>query len=215
MKQEKIIQDEACKVFDYLYMRDDKQRADAILGFGHFDMKIPRTCGKLYEEGYAPKVIFTGGVGAGTADLKKKEAQVFRDELYAHFPDIPEEDILIEDRSTNTGQNIYFLKEMAFHKWPEHNFSKGISSVMLVCNAARQRRTWLTWRKILPEVHAINCPPETTYDQEKELFRSKGRALESLLLGEMERILDYPDKDFIVEEKIPEDVYNAYQMLKA
>ncbi|MBS3770995.1 MAG: YdcF family protein [Bacteroidales bacterium] len=215
MNQENITQDEACKVFDYLYLRDDNQRVDAVLGFGHFDMKIPHTCGKLYQEGYAPKIIFTGGVGAGTADLKKKEAQVFRDELYAHFPDIPEEDLLIEDQSTNTGENIYFLKEMAFRQWPEHNFSKGVSSVMLVCNAARQRRTWLTWKKILPEVHAINCPPETAFKQEQELFRSKGRTLENLLLGEMERILNYPDKGFTVEEEVPQDVYSAYQVLKA
>ena len=215
MDQENNKLRQANKIFSYLYLRDTKQRVDAIIGFGHFDMKIPHTCGKLYEEGYAPKIILTGGVGAGTADLKKNEAQIFRDELYAHFPDIPEEDLLIEDQSTNTGQNIYFLKEMALRRWPEHNFSKGISSVILVCNAARQRRTWLTWKKILPHIPAINCPPQTTFEKEKDLFQSKGRELEDLLTGEMERIHNYPDKGFIVEEKVPEDVYDAYQALKA
>lgn len=208
-------QDKAERIFNYLYLRDPRKKVDAIIGFGHFDMKIPWTCGKLYQEGYAPKIIFAGGVGAGTADLQKNEALVFRDELFKHFPDIPENDVLVEDQSNNTGENIYFLKDIAFDRWPEHNFSKGISSVMLVCNAARQRRTWLTWKKILPEVQAINGPPDTSYEKEKELFRSKGRELEDLLLGEMERILNYPDKGFIVEEKIPEEVYAAYQVLKA
>ena len=214
MDQKTTQSSEAYKIFSYLYLREVRQKVDAIIGFGHFDMKIPRTCGKLYQEGYAPKIIFTGGVGAGTADLQKNEALVFHDELLRHYPDIPEDDVLIEDQSTNTGQNIHFLKEKAFRQWPGHNFSKGISSVMLVCNAARQRRTWLTWKKILPEVHAINCPPDTSFENEKALFQSKGRALENLLIGEMERILSYPDKGFIVEEKVPEDVYDAYQALK-
>ena len=215
MDQKTTQSSEAYKIFNYLYLRNTRQKVDAIIGFGHFDMKIPRTCGKLYKEGYAPKIIFTGGVGAGTADLQKQEALVFHDELLRHYPGIPEEDVLVEDQSTNTGQNIHFLKEKAFHQWPEHNFSGGISSVMLVCNGARQRRTWLTWKKILPEVHAINCPPETSFEKEKDLFRSKGRELEDLLLGEMDRILDYPDKDFIVEEEIPDEIYDSFRKLKA
>lgn len=215
MKEHFNSQHEAYKIFDYLYLRDEKQRVDAIIGFGHFDMKIPRTCGKLYKEGYAPKIIFTGGEGAGTADLRKKEAQVFYDELFRHFPEIPEEDLLIEDQSTNTGENILLLKEKASGRWPGYNFSRGISSVMLVCNAARQRRTWLTWKKILSGIPAINCPPQTTFDQENNLFQSKGRDLENLLIGEMERMLNYPDKGFIVEEKVPEAIYDAYQALKA
>ena len=205
---------EAYKIFNYLYLKYPRQKVDAIIGFGHFDMKIPHTCGKLYKEGYTPKIIFTGGVGAGTADLEKKEAQVFRDELYSHFPDIPEEDLLIEDQSTNTGENIFFLKDQASDYWPQHNFTGGISSVMLVCNAARQRRTWLTWKKVLPEVHAINCPPDTSFEKEKALFRSKGRELEDLLLGEMERIISYPSKNFTVKEEIPEDVYDSFCKLK-
>ena len=201
-------------VFQYLYLKDEKNPADAVIGFGHFDMKIPWTCGKLYQEGYAPKIILTGGVGAGTADLEKREARAFHDELLRKFPDTPAVDLLVEDQSTNTGENIRFLKEKASDRWPGHNFAVGISRVVLVCNAARQRRTWLTWRKILPGIPALNHPPQTSFEQERELFKSKGRALETLLIGEMDRIIGYPAKDFTVEAEIPGEVYDAYLELK-
>ena len=36
--------------------------ADVIIGFGHFDLAIPEHCLKLYREGCAGRIIFTGGV---------------------------------------------------------------------------------------------------------------------------------------------------------
>ena len=41
---------EARLLFDYLYLRDpDAGTADAVMGFGHFDMKIPRRCLELHR----------------------------------------------------------------------------------------------------------------------------------------------------------------------
>jgi uncharacterized SAM-binding protein YcdF (DUF218 family) len=211
---EEKITEKAHDLFRFLYLKDELKRVDAIIGFGHFDLKIPHTCGSLYTQGFAPNIIFTGGIGAGSADLNKPEASVFKEELQNHFPPIPEENIFVENKSTNTGENIEFTTEKLQKEWPETNFSSGINSLIIVANAARQRRVWLTWRKQFPNMPVLNYPPETTFDEEFKLFKSKGRDLIKLMIGEMQRIIDYPYEAYTILDNIPKHVYKSYRYLK-
>ena len=48
-------------LFEYLYLQDIPSKADAVMGFGHFDEKIPLHCGTLYSNGFAPFILFSGG----------------------------------------------------------------------------------------------------------------------------------------------------------
>lgn len=192
-------------LFNYLNLKVEPQKADIIIGFGHFDLKIPKRCAKLYQKGYAPKILFTGGIGAGTADLQKPEARAFFDILKQDYPEIPEEDVLIEDQSTNTGENIEFsvniVKQNSDLNFDDENFS-----AILVANAVRQKRVDLTWQKHYPQSIVYNCPPHTTLEQEYELFQSKNRDLTELILSEIDKIKHYPAKGYIKEEKIPEKI---------
>ena len=73
--------DDAKTCFEYLYVCDASlEPADLIIGFGHFDPKIPRRCCELYVQGYAPRILYTGGIGAGSADIGMAEAIYFREE---------------------------------------------------------------------------------------------------------------------------------------
>ena len=56
-------------IWDYLCLREDLQKADVIVGFGNFNTDIARRAAELYHEGYAPKVLFTGGLGRNTEGL--------------------------------------------------------------------------------------------------------------------------------------------------
>lgn len=192
-------------LFNYLNLKVEPQKADIIIGFGHFDLKIPKRCAKLYQKGYAPKILFTGGIGAGTADLQKPEARAFFDILKQDYPDIPEEDVLIEDQSTNTGENIEFSANIVKQN-SDLNFDDENFSAILVANAVRQKRVDLTWQKHYSQSIVYNCPPQTTIEQEYELFQSKNRDLTELILSEIDKIKHYPAKGYIKEEKIPEKI---------
>ena len=73
--------DAARVLFEFLYLRDPEiVAADAVIGFGHFDLKIPRRCLELHKSGLAPLIVFSGGMGAGTADLGRAEARAFVDD---------------------------------------------------------------------------------------------------------------------------------------
>lgn len=197
-------------IFNYLYERSEKIcRSDAVIGFGHFDLKVPRRCGELLQEGKTECIIFTGGIGAGTGDLGKEEAIAFQEELKRKFPEIPDEKVVIEKESKNTLENVIKVKKI-LNAMKKH---KNVKTAILTANAYRQRRVNLTFRKHLPEIKVFNAPPVTGFEKEKELFESKGIPFMRTLLGEIKRIELYAKKGDILYEPFPSDVIRAYRIL--
>lgn len=201
-------------IFDFLYIQESPVKADAVIGFGHFDLKIPRRCAQLYLQGFVPKIIFTGGVGAGSADFKYPEAIEFLNLLKIEFPEIPESAIITEPNSTNTGENLRFTEEVLQKLNPEFTFEKGIRKALKVSNAYRQRRAFLTCKKIYPNTEFINTPADTTFEEELSIYKAKGQDLLRHLTGEMERMITYPAMDFIVPVEIPGEILQAYEEIK-
>ena len=202
-------------IFDYLNLSSKTiQPAGVIIGFGHFDLKIPHRCGALFEQGLAEHIIFTGGIGSGTADLGKPEAQAFADTLSVAHPAIPNSALLIEDKSTNTSENIQFTAKKLEQQWPNFTFGKEIKQAILVSNAYRQRRVWLTCKRNLPNITFFNAPPKTTFEQELDMFSNKGFDFVDLLVGEIDRIIAYGEKGYLAIEEIPPKIYGKYIELK-
>ena len=80
---------DSCRVvFNWLSLREAAPdcACDAVIGFGHFDLNIPRHCAELRTRGAARTMIFTGGIGAGTADLGRPEADAFKAVLDREYP---------------------------------------------------------------------------------------------------------------------------------
>lgn len=98
-------------IWDYLCLKEAPQKADCIVGFGNFNTDIARRAAELYHQGYAPKVLFTGGLGRNTEGLLP-EPEAVRFARVAMECGVPEEDILIENQSTNTKENIVFTRRM-------------------------------------------------------------------------------------------------------
>ena len=97
--------------------RDQAAPADAIivLGAAAYDAKPSPVFEErirhgldLYRQGFAPKLIFTGGFGG--AGARFSESQVAR--RYALKQGIPARDILIESRSRTTRQNLVEAKRL-------------------------------------------------------------------------------------------------------
>ncbi len=196
-------------IFDYLYLHEKPSRADAIVGFGHFDMDIPVQCAELMLGEFAPRIIFTGGKGSGSIGLKRPEAEYFFETLTSQFPEVPAKSIILETRSENTGENLQFTRSILQKNYPELAPPGGIKKIIAVANPIRQRRVWLTCRKDWASVKVVNCPPPSTFEQQSELFASKGLDMVTEMLGELHRIQEYPERGFIVHEPIPEKILQA------
>ncbi len=207
------MQPEFRQIFDYLSLRDEPCAADVIVGFGHFDLNIPERCLELYKDGYADRIVFTGGVGAGSAGFTQPEAREFAMHLREIAPGV-ESDLLLEDRSTNTGENLHFTEELLRATDPAFTFRTGIEKALIVCTPARQRRVFHTCRLMFPNTEFTNCPPETAFADNATLFEKRGQSFREQLLGEVARLISYPGEGLIEEVQIPEHVLEAYFAVK-
>jgi uncharacterized SAM-binding protein YcdF (DUF218 family) len=182
------------ELFSYLSPRDRLRHAELIMGFGVFDMRVPAHCAELYHGGYAPLILFTGGIGAGSGLLEEPEAVVFRQEALG--AGVPESSIVMESTSTNTLENVQNSKMLLTERGIHHE------RAIVVAQPHRQRRVWLTCRRWLPRTEFINSPPHSTLEAEVERLGGE-EAYRASMVGELERILAYGRAGDIVSEDIP------------
>jgi hypothetical protein len=186
--------------------------ADAVVGFGHFDLRIADTCARLFAEGRARRILLTGGVGAGTADLGRPEAQVLGERVRRQLPALGEEELICEDRSANTGENVRFLQALLAARGLA--LGGALRDVILVATPARMRRVRLTWRRWVPE-GGVGChPPPSDAATDDALFRAKGLDYGAQLAGEVERIVDYAARGWIAKEAVPPEVLDGCARLR-
>lgn len=207
-----VVSDAAC-IHAWLALETPLERADFVLGFGHFDLRIPRLCVDLMRSGHARRIIFTGGVGAGSADLPAPEAVVFAEEAARIAPDLREDDLLVEPASTNTGDNVRFTLAQAAARGPAWAIDRPGARLMLVATPYRQRRVERTVRLLLPQAVLLNRPPQSTCETDAALFAAKGQDLAALLCGEVERLRTYPDRGWCAPCRIPPEIDAAARRL--
>ena len=84
-------------IWDYLRLGEEPRKADCIVGFGNFNVNIARRAAELYHQGYADKILFTGGLGRNTLGMLP-EPEAVRFAKVAMECGVPECDIILEDR---------------------------------------------------------------------------------------------------------------------
>ena len=118
---------------------DDKQLSDVIIVLGSAcDSNEPTPVFKerihhgiwLYENGYAPYLLFTGGLGT---EEKLSEAKIAKN--YAISQGVPESVIILEDRATNTEENMQFSKQIMDER--------GFATALLVSDGLHMKRAML------------------------------------------------------------------------
>jgi len=194
----------AKELYTFLSPTDKETQADLIIGFGHFDLRIAEQCASLYQKGLTPKILFTGGVGAGSADFKNPEAIEFLNHVKNKYPAINIEAILVESTSTNTGDNLRFSIEIL----KEKGLFESVKSIILVATPTRQLRVYLTAKKQLPNTELVNLPPCSSFKIDKQMNVDKKIDFENHLLGELDRILKYPKIGFACSTVIPSGLKN-------
>lgn len=197
------------KIWQYHQLNHEISRADAILALCSHDTIVAERAAQLFLEGWAPLLIFAGGLGAITKYLwSEPEADQFA--RIAVSLGVPERCILKETRSTNTGENVLFTRRMLD--------ARGIEPrrFILVQKPYMERRAYATFRKVWPEPDVIVTSPRFSLDE--YLTRHSHHTLSpddviSIMVGDLQRIRMYPDKGFQIPQEIPGDVWAAYNEL--
>lgn len=198
-------------IWDYHQMNHALERADAILVLCSHDTAVAERGAQLFLEGWAPLLIFSGGLGTITGRMwSEPEADQFA--RIAARLGVPEERMLIENRSSNTGENVDFTRQLLA--------SRGIdpASFILVQKPYMERRSYATFKKRWPEKRAIVTSPQVSFDD--YLARYSNDALSDddvvgIMVGDLQRIRDYPARGFQIAQEIPADVWDAFEQLVA
>ena len=191
-------------LWEYHHVNHTLVPADIILILGNHDLLVPERGAELYHQGLAPLVVISGGQGKITRGWSEIEAEVFQKICIDHG--VPAEKILLEDKSTNTGDNIRFTKKMLTER--------GLlpASAILVTKPYMERRAFATVRKIWPEVEVTVTSPQLSYDN--YMAQVEDRDLEiTMMVGDVQRLEVYPEKGFTIPQDIPGEVWQAYEQL--
>jgi len=176
---------------------------DAILALGSNDTRVAEQAGELYAQGYGQYVICAGGNGKAS-DFPRPEAEVFSEIILARG--VPQEKIIIENRSTNTEENILFVKKLLNEK----DFH--LKSFLIVHKPYMERRAFAAFRKQWPEAECAVTSPQISYEEYSKDEDFKKRFI-NVMVGDLQRIREYPKLNFQIEQEIPEEVWQAWEKL--
>jgi DNA-binding LacI/PurR family transcriptional regulator len=196
-------------LWDYHHVNHQLARADAILVLCSHDKTVAKRGAALFLEGWAPLLIFAGGLGAITRHLwQEPEADQFA--AIAAGMGVPKERILVENRSSNTGENVQFTRQLLAEKGLDPR------SFIVVQKPYMERRSYATFRKVWPEKALVVTSPQESMDAYLSEYSHEALSPDdvvAIMVGDLQRIRCYPAKGFQIHQDIPDDVWRAYEEL--
>jgi uncharacterized SAM-binding protein YcdF (DUF218 family) len=192
-------------LWDYHHVNHTLKKSDCILALGSHDLRVADRAADLYLQGFAPLIVFSGGLGNLTSDIwTVPEADQFA--AIAIKKGVPAKHILIENKSTNTGENILFSQKIL----KENRLNP--QSFIVVQKPYMEKRSYATFKKHWPDKDLLVTSPQYSF----ETYPTKDIPLEkviNIMVGDLQRIKIYPAKNFQILMDIPQHVWQAYQKL--
>lgn len=198
-------------IWDYLGMHQHPGKADVIVGFGNFNTNIARRAAELYLRGYAPKILFTGGLGRNTEGLLP-EPEAVRFAKVAMECGVPEQDILVEDKSSNTKENIEFTRRLLEESGIPHSHVLGVHQPFM------ERRITAAMGVYWPELSFSVTSPQVSIPEYLEDAKNQGiteNAAVSVIVGDFQRMDLYAKKGYQLPQYIPPEAWDAFDRLVA
>jgi uncharacterized SAM-binding protein YcdF (DUF218 family) len=197
------------KIWHYHLMNHRLSQADVILVLCSHDTRVAERGVELFHERWAPLLIFSGGLGTITRDIwTEPEADQFAE--IAIRLGVPKDKTLVENRSSNTGENILFTRQLLAEKKIDPQ------KFILVQKPYMERRSFATFKKLWPEKEVVVTSPQVSFDEYLNHYASRELSRDeviSIMVGDLQRIKLYPEKGFQIYQEIPDDVWAAYEEL--
>jgi uncharacterized SAM-binding protein YcdF (DUF218 family) len=194
------------KLWRFHQLNHQLTKSDAILVLCSHDLRVAERGSEVFLEHWAPLLIFSGGLGAITTRFwTEPEADLFAKR--AVEMGVKRDSILIENRSTNTGENVLFTRRLLAGR------NLDPQSFILVQKPYMERRTFATFSKVWPGKQFVVTSPQVSLDD--YLSRYSNGALSAadvigIMVGDLQRIREYPARGFQIPQPIPDDVWDAY-----
>jgi len=195
----------AKRLWNYHHINQSLEKSDCILVLGSHDLRVAERGAELYLQGLAPIIVFSGGLGNLTKGIwEEPEADKFAS--IAMNMGVPTEAIFIENKSTNTGENILFTQQLL----KEKNINS--QSFIVVQKPYMERRSYATFKKLWPEKRFVVASPIISFEKYPNDEISLEKVIH-VMVGDLQRIKIYPEKGFQIFQEIPDGVWQAYEQL--
>jgi len=191
------------QLFGYMRLEHPLQKADLILTCGSYDLRPAIHAVELYHQGWAPKLLFSGGFGnftQGVFDL----AEADRFAAYARSQGVPEDDLIIENKSSNSGENISFSRAMLEGVEPQR--------IILVHKPAMLRRVFAAFSKQWPGTKYLCSGPNLQFSDLPHDHMDADAVINEIC-GDFQRILDYPARGYQIPQQVPQEIMRAHSFL--
>jgi uncharacterized SAM-binding protein YcdF (DUF218 family) len=185
--------------------------ADGVLVLCSHDLRVAGWGAQLYLDGLAPLLIYSGGLGVITRQMwQEPEADKFA--RIAVGMGVPQDRILVENRSSNTGENVRLTRALLE--------ARGLApaSLIVVQKPYMERRSYATFRQVWPEMPIQVTSGDVDMDAYLAGSAAEGMSpddIVSIMVGDLQRIRLYPARGFQIPQEIPGEVWEAYEALVA
>jgi uncharacterized SAM-binding protein YcdF (DUF218 family) len=192
-------------LWNYHHMHHNIDKADCILALGSHDTRVADRAAELWLEKRAPYIVFSGGLGNLTSGMwSEPEADTFA--KIAINLGVPNDAIYIENKSTNTGENVLFTQQLLA--------ANGLDpeKLIVVQKPYMERRTYATVKRWWPSKELIITSPQLAFEKYPDGEITVEKVIH-IMVGDLQRIRFYPEKGYQIYQEIPDDVWESYQRL--
>lgn len=196
-------------LWDYLCLHQTPKKSDCIVGFGCYNEDVARRAAQLYHQKLAPLILFTGGLGRNTSSMWT-ESEASRFARIAMAEGVPEKDILTEEKSTNSAENLIFSRRILAERGLTHPRIIGVQKPYM------ERRLFAAFPVYWPEADVAVTSWQQTYEQYLTGLSRWGRTEEDtihMVVGDFQRISAYADLGYQIRQPIPAEAAQAFQLL--
>ena len=193
-------------VWHYHHVGHALRAAEAIVALGSHDTRVAERAAEVFLEGWAPLLVLSGATGALTGGWTRSEAEVFAEVAAARG--VPREAMLLESRSTNTGENVVFTRELLAARGIEPR------AVIAVQKPYMERRTLATFEARWPGLDVIVTSPPLGFEEYTSGSIAPDEVVH-IMVGDLQRLWLYAEKGWSSPQPVPPEVREAYDGLVA
>jgi uncharacterized SAM-binding protein YcdF (DUF218 family) len=192
-------------VWAYHHLNHQRRSCSAGIGLGSHDLGVAAMAAGLYHARLVPVLVFSGATTATTyGRFPRGEGVHYR--KHAIRLGVPEEAILVEPTAVSTGQNIERSRALL------QQAGITVTSILLISKPYMERRAYATCRRAWPEVEPV-CASESVSLDEYAQNIGDARLVIDMMVGDLQRIIEYPSRGFAIPQDVPDDVMAAYERL--
>lgn len=178
----------------FIFIKDEPEKADIIFIPGSSNWVLAETAARLYKEGKAEKIMPSGMyfyqfgrfMNERVTDERYKGVYETEAEFLASVlikNGVPKEDVIKEEKATNTYENAIFSKELLREMGLE------IKSAIICPQAFHARRALMTYSHLFPDTKLYVVPTNTQNITADNWYNTeRGR---QVVLGELRKCGEY------------------------